>query len=65
MLAEANGNSRAISAKLNSRRIDEEWVNRFQMDPLSRAQLPAASSKPADLEKLLKKPSNFPTPHPF
>jgi hypothetical protein len=65
MLAEANGNSRAISAKLNSRRIDEEWVNRFQMDPLSRAQLPAASSKPADLEKLLKKPSNFPTPHSF
>lgn len=65
MLAEANGNSRAISAKLNSRRIDEEWVNRFQMDPLSRAELLAVSSKPADLETLLQKPSNWPTPRSF
>lgn len=40
MLVEADGNAKAVTALLNSRKISDNWVNRFKMDPLAIAEIP-------------------------
>jgi hypothetical protein len=35
MIVEMNGNEKAVMAKLKSRNIEEDWVNRFKMEPLA------------------------------
>lgn len=35
MLVEMDGNEKAVMAKLKSRNIEEDWVNRFKMEPLA------------------------------
>jgi hypothetical protein len=35
MIVEMDGNEKAVMAKLKSRNIEEDWVNRFKMEPLA------------------------------
>jgi hypothetical protein len=39
MLVEADGNAKALNALLNSRKISDDWINRFKMDPLAIAEI--------------------------
>jgi hypothetical protein len=47
LIVEAKGNAKAVMARLNSRIIDDDWVSRFQMDPLARAVSPKSRTDQA------------------
>lgn len=48
MIVEMDGNEKAVMAKLKSRNIEEDWVNRFKMEPLATVEGSCKNGKVVD-----------------